>query len=342
MQDTDLAQLGSHRADPCISIYLPVRVGDDDANRIALKSAWQETDEEMPERLQQMLDDPDQWDKSSEGVAIFWSAEHLSVHWLSFEPERHVGTGNCFHIAPLVQLLAEDTVFGVLAFQLGEWRFLQCTPRRSEPLQVDDAPSSVDDATSLVVDPIPGGASHAHTSGPGAVPPMQQQGFGHEDRQKNDAELYIRDLDAALVAAIGKELPVVLFGTPPWTSMYTEHTELNIVATEQTSPADLDDDELRSMGWRHVEACRAPEQKKQVDQVKHAMAHDQGSDALDTVAEMARQGGVDTLLVDAECHDERLVEAIAHTLTHGGKVLPEPTLDSPASAAFRWSPRQSA
>lgn len=339
MKPDDLAALGAERRAPAYSLYLPLRGRDPDAHRIALKTAWKETDAAMPDEVRALLDDPAAWNPDALGLAVFSSPASTTLRWLPFAPERTVCCGERFAIAPMVELLGRETVFGVLAFQLGGWRFLQCTPGRSEPLRIDHAPRSLDDATRAVVEPVPGGASHAHTAGPGASPTMQPQGFGHEDRRKNDALLYIRDLDAALVAVVGKRLPVVLFGSPPWTSMVQEHSDLNLVAVEATNPGDLDDATLRATAWAHIEAQARPAREATVASIHTAMAHDRGSDDLAEVAQMARQGGVEALLVDVRSDDLAVSEAIALTLTHGGQVVPANDPDVAVAAAYRWEHR---
>jgi len=336
MKPATLARLGVTNPGPSVSIYLPLATAHHDTNRIRLKNAWSDCAQPMPLAVEDLLREPAAWDREARGLALLHGGDRTIVRWLPYAPESQVHVGERFHIAPLLPLLDHEQRFCVLALQLGEWTLLQCDLRGCVAIDVPNAPGSLQDATGAVVDPVPGGPSHANRFGAGN-PKVHPQGFGHEDRRRNDAMIYFRDLDDALVSFVGTDAQVLVVGSAPWSSLYAGHTGLNLLGVEVRNPGDMSHAELHELGMGHVRDRLLQQREELLEEIHTAMSHDQGSDELDTVHTMAQRGGVDLMLVDPDSSDPRVDAAISATLAHGGRVLPMDTLE-PVAARFRWSP----
>mgnify|MGYP000677861006 CR=1 FL=1 len=319
LEHDDLRKLSAHHG-PGLSVYVPLTLGNDQYNRVQLRSCLQEARREAPElgarlakEVQPLLDDLSTWDKSCPALALFASDDGVMMGtWLTQEVDRHVQRGERFHITPIATMADEDR-FVVVALQLGGWSAYEVAGDQVSPIDVD-GPSSLEDATRVVVDPVPGGSSHGHhTGGPSGATDVHPQGFGHEDRRKNDAEIYFRDLSGPLVQAVGKEVPVVLVGNEPWIGTFARMSELNVVTRVDHNPGDLRPLELVDLARERLPAS---EDQGQPHDIWSEAAERSDDPAL--IASMARSGGVSLLLLPED--DDIDSGTVCDVVAFGGQV----------------------
>lgn len=331
-----LRKLSAHHG-PGLSVYVPLTLGNDQYNRVQLRSCLREARKEAPElgarlakEVQPLLDDMSTWDKSCPALALFASDDGVMMGtWLTQEVDRRVQQGERFHITPLAAA-DDDSGFVVVALQLGGWSAYKVAGEQISPVDVD-APSSLKNATRVVVNPVPGGSSHGHhTGGPSGSTDVHPQGFGHEDRRKNDAEIYFRDLSGPLVHALGKEIPVVLVGNEPWIGTFARMTELNVVSRVDHNPGELHARELVDMARERLPPSE--DQRQPYDAWSEATER---SDDPELIASMARSGGVSLLLLPED--DDIDSGTVCDVVAFGGQVrrVDHGELNRPC-AVLRW------
>lgn len=266
----------------CVSAYLPTSpiTQDAQADRIELKNLVAEASGQMEataedrravsgvrESLYALVDDDDFWREQARSLAVFASPGGLRTFRLPNRLHSIVEVGDRFYVKPLLRAITFPQAAFVLALAAGSVRLVEVT-REGPPFAVD--------VPDLPAEPV---------------------------RETIRLRQYARKVDQALRAVLsGLELPLILAATEPLGSIYRSLNSYPHLVDPRIpgNPEAASDDELAAAARTILDDVYAEELAALRDLFELRFAHGRASTDVATVARMATQGAVDTLLVDID------------------------------------------
>ena len=342
-----LCALADHRAEPCLSLYLPVdRTRPPSAHEAQLHNLLREAEHQLRSRgwpteltseVRQAASDALSEESVDGSVALFADAEAIrfvNVPWVT-RPSCFVG--GRFVVRQLSPAEAQDRVF-VVALSRSAVRVLDIDRVGARPVELPDLPSG---GTS----DVPGAdAEHnglqAHSAGKDAV------FHGHRDDTKGNDELIsrlCRQTAEALVAAMpDRSMPVVVAAVERLAAAFVSAaSELEVITTIHGNADDTPDHVLADAAREALRDHRREQTDAASEALGTAIHAGLGSTELTEVVVAAADGRVHTLYVDPSrqvrgeydrasrevCLDETgrddLIDlAIAETIRYGGEIVP--------------------
>ncbi|MDX1663946.1 MAG: hypothetical protein R3272_09140 [Candidatus Promineifilaceae bacterium] len=323
IRKNELQALINHRADPAISIYLPMaRKGPDvSGNVIRMKTGLKQVAERLeahdwrPSDIDDLLEEPRRllhespyWQHQSDGLAIFIAPDFFETYRLPLDFEPLTLIGDRFHIKPLLPLFSDDGRFYILALSQGDVRLFQATQYTVDEIELENVPKSIDDAL-WYDEPVEALMSHTVTSGAGGAPigaVGSEPGITHHGQGEIDDQMlqrlrrYFNDVSDGVQKYLGDEdAPLVLAAVEYLHPIYKEADSSPHLLDEGVTgnPEEQRPEELHKAAWAIVEPLFA-EAKADVFKRYKEMAHtDQASDDLMEIVPSAVQGRVDALFV---------------------------------------------
>jgi len=308
-------QLIQHKADPCLSIYLPtVKAGRETRqNPIRLKNLLSDAKARLEEKgmkrtdlesflkpVQEVLDDKEYWQKQEKGLAVFLTENLLEFFRLPLEFEPRMVLDSRFHVKPLLPLFLENERFYLLALSQKNLRLFTATRFDLVEKQLPDTPSSLDEALRYD-DPerhlhYQSGATGSKGDG------MIFHGHHPENDQVSNLKRYFHLVSQGLMAAIGdRSDPLVLAGLDNLHPLFRQvNTYQPLLEEGVYSNADqLDLDQLHQKAWEIVEK-RIVESRSQDLERYHSLDNDRKSESLAEVLPAAYHARLDSLFLDLE------------------------------------------
>ncbi len=250
-----VTSLAGHQGWPSISIYLPThRAGSEkEQDRIRLKNlvrsacanlvatGMREPDAESfcaPARA--LVEDDTTWRSTSEGMAVFVSAEGARVVSTDTTlPEQSV-VGDRFYLRPLMPALHGESHFFALALSKNGSRLFSCDRASIDQIDLPDAPASIAEVTKYDVpeESLQHSSIHSGQAGIGGGRPTTQIYHGHggeKDVDKIQSERYLRAVERAVSAALKDEheAPLILMGVDYLVAMYRDLNTYPLIVSEQ-------------------------------------------------------------------------------------------------------------
>lgn len=369
---------------PCISLYMPtVRAGTEvQQNAIRFKNLIRQAETLLEEEYElnhadalkllqpaMDLDQDDFWQHQNEGLAIFLSEGFLREYRLPFMFDELVVVSNRFHVKPLMPLLIGDGEFYLLALSQKQVRLFEGTRYGITEIELEDVPTSLDDALQYDETAKDGQFRIGTTSGnprPQQAGSFHGQGSPDRDDFKADILQFFHVLDQGLHKYLnGKKAPLVLAGVNYLLPIYQEantypHLINEIIPVENIGT--LKPEDLHQPAWAIVEPHYTQTQQSAIEHYHELAGTGKTSTDLKEVVAGAYYGRVDQLFVavgiqqwgnfdaqadelhvhpEAEPGDEDLLNAAAaQTVLNGGTVYavaPEEVPEKAAVAAvFRY------
>ncbi|MDQ3458382.1 MAG: hypothetical protein M3498_03605 [Deinococcota bacterium] len=372
---------------PCVSIYLPTHPRGEDAEQdpIRLKNLLTDADNQLSEQGLRR-DDIDAileparallrdniafWQHQGDGLALFLAPGTFHLYRLPVSFDEFSVVTDRFHLKPLLQLLANDGRYYILALSQNELRLLQATRHTVTEVELDNVPESLADA--LKYDDPEKQLQH-HTSGmaggggnprQGGRGPAIFHGHGPEESKKTDILRYFQQIDRGLMEHLkDKRAPMVIAGVDYLHPIYREANSYGHLLEEGAhgNPDGWRMGELREKAWEVVEPHFKRAHEEAMARFGQLAGTGQASRTLREIVPAAGQGRVDTLFVqlgvrrwgvadpaqnEVTVHDERqpgdqdlLDFAAVQTLLNGGTVYavqPDEIPDgAPIAAVFRY------
>lgn len=371
---------------PCVSLYMPTyRAGaETQQNTIRFKNVIKQAEQLLQENYglerQQAsallqpameLDQDEFWQHQEEGLALFVGQDFLRYYCVPIAFDELVMVGDRFHLKPLMPLLVGDGAFYLLALNQKQVRFFQGTKYSMQEIELEDIPTSLDEA--LQYDPTAkDGQFRISTSKGGTNNSFQQSGSFHgqgspdRDQHQNDILQFFHVIDQGLQKYLhDQHAPLVLAGVEYLLPIYQDTNEYpylidTILPIENIATLKLED--LRQQAWPVVEPYYTQTQQAAIDHYHELAGTGKTSTNLQETVAAAYYGRVDQLFVavgvqewgnfdpqanelqvhaTAEPGDEDLLNVAAmQTLLNGGTVyavepdaVPE---NAPLAAVFRY------
>lgn len=364
---SDLEALLEHRAEPCVSMYLPLHpeIEGGREDRIRLRNLADQAEQrmvewgvrrrevvQMLEQIRKLPEEISSWKERGRGVAVFLAREFFRSYHLHAAVSEALYVDKSFHIRPLLGLVTEGDRYYLLGISQKKVRFFQgnrhgltelplpwLSPGEGSPEKLDEVPRS-EKVT----------AAHRRR---GAVLAgvIHGQGGGPETPEE-ELRPFLREVAAAVDRQLmGEQAPLVLACVAGLVPLWREVSTYDFLHDQFVtgSPDRLTPHELHAKAWPIVESATI-QQRQAADKRLRAGDGSRMRLGIKEILPAAMMGRVDALFIDCsqpqwgrldekgniELHaepqpgDEDMVELVAaETLAHRGQVFAIPP-ESPA------------
>ena len=300
------------------------------------------------------------WQQRSHGLIALLSDDGPVYIDLDESPQPSVSVGSQFDVQAWALQQANDQTRWVLAVSKRRAEVFEYRGGELRRHEADDFPATYDD---LITDRDPEEQLQYHSQGTGGVagkggkaPIYHGQGHGEEKREADQENFYARVLDRFQDVIKERETSVVLMATEEVAGHILAKAEFSPAATVSGSIDGMQTQEILDRIKQEIESI--PQPTPSWERFGTAQASGQGSDDIDEIAEAAKQGRVDTLILfrpatllrdsnDADARFEPLDSAKTASIVRdvslaGGSLevtrepMPESVGNRPIAAIYRY------
>lgn len=305
----DILNLASKEQNVCISIFLPThKMGEEvQQDPIRLKNLLSKaTDqlkeyevkqrkiEKLLEEPRKLLDKPSFWRHNDKGLALFISEDEFEYYRIPHSFKERVMVEDHFLITPLIPMISKEGSFCVLALSQKNVRLLKCTRADVEEIELQDAPTNMDEfkkfdvfEKNLKAAGSTGSENMFHGWGDGSV---------ETDYVKN----YLKTIENDVTGILRKRNdPLILAGIDEAVAEYRKvnHYSRLMDQTIAGNPDPKSDEEIKDEGWNIIESYFLKDMYDDIERFGHLSGSDKQSDNLTQIVEAAYYGKVDSLFV---------------------------------------------
>jgi len=299
----------------------------------------------------ELLDRSQFWQHQSDGLALFAGDDFLRTYRLPLDFKSRVQVGGPFHIRPLLQYLAHDGTFYLLALSQGGVALYRCTRHTAEEVPLEDVPTSLPEA--MQYDDLETYLGfHTGTTGGGGKRSAMfhgQSDAGDKANVKEQILRFFRTLDNGVRQVLNSAAtppPLVLAGLDYLRGLYGEANQYAHVSEQSVdgNPTDWSLDELHERAWAVIASHFEADQAQALSDYQQLASTEAERVAAtpEEVVPAAYYQRVDTLFVAKDSHvwglfdaergavemrdassaaaSDLLDVAVAHTLTNSGTV----------------------
>ena len=336
----NLQQLAEAGGDPAISVYLPTyRAGREvRQNAIRFKNLLRtcrqrladcgvedDAADELLAAPEKLAADVDWWQHQSDGLAMFVNSERCDYFRAPLSFDEVVVVGPRFYLRPVSRILEGDGRFYILAVSQNDVRLLEGSHYSVDELEVESLPSDLRSA--LNIDEYVS-ALQQHSAGP----PLQAgstmfHGHGGSDmdvRKKDEIAQFFRRVNTALERYFGDErAPLVFAGVDYLFPLFRDSCKYrSLVKTPVAgNPDALSARELHDKAWAVVAPQFAKDREQAIAEFGNGKP-DRAAADMELIVRAARQGAVDTLLLDRDQQQWGVVDPSTHRVTLSQKEAP--------------------
>jgi release factor family 7 len=269
------------------------------------------------EPADQLLDKLLFWQTLKRTLVVFISKQDIRVFHLPLECEEICIVGDRFHIAPLVQAIAEDAPYFLLTVSQNRVRLLRGTRCKLEEINVPDLPLNRVEA--LHYDPREG-FYQTHSGQPkirgkeGVV--FTGQG-GEVDVAKDEISAYFRLIDLAVSKYLGSQTaPLIFVGVDYLFPLYRRHNHYPYLAPEHIAgnPELFSPFELQERARPIIETQVREGQETAIARYWELVARGRSSNRIEVILDAADNGLVDTLFICPAVHRWGTFDAASQTV----------------------------
>ena len=310
---------------------------------------------------QLLLQDPGFWQRQSDGLAVFFSAETFHFFRLPLHFDELVVISRRFHVKPLLSMLISEGTFYVLTLSQNQVRLLKGTRHTIDEVEIDERIRSI---SSALPDAFPEKQFQFNTGAPPAPGGRPAMFYGHDigNDVKNNILRWFRMIDTELRDLFsGEQAPLVLAGVDYLLPIYKEANTSSCIINGGIpgNPEGLRPEDLHEKAWRLVEPIFKKARDTAADRYRQLAGTGHTTTEVREAVLAARHGRVEVLFVPVgvqvwgqfdpdkdEVHmhashepgDEDLLDLMAiQTLIKGGTVYavaPEEVPDKASLAAI--------
>lgn len=283
------------------------------------------------------------WQHGSDGLAVFLQEGFSRGYRLPISFDELVVVADRFHVKPLLPYLQGDGHFYLLAVSSKHVRLFEGGKHQLTEIDTDILPNNLVDA--LNIDEYVSSLqlhSHSTTRENGAADAtaiFHGHGAGSDTDKKEELLKYFRILDDAINEFMDAEsAPMVFAGVEYLFPIYQQANNYRNLVDEPLTGNhdDTSPDELHAKAWEIVGSRFASHQRKLLERFGLLASQGKASDDFEHVIEAAREGRIETLLVEkGERRWGVISEAGAITQTDANSAESEDILDYAAVHAIR-------
>ncbi|MEI2776172.1 MAG: hypothetical protein V9G19_09415 [Tetrasphaera sp.] len=339
---------------PCISIYLPTRRAQHDPahdglvlreliDRAALElqtmSLGPGDAHTLLTPLRELTDDRRFWTTQADGLALFATAEELTVLRLPAPVAASVRAGWRAHVLPLIPLATGEETFHVLAFSPNRVRLFAGSPSRLTEVPLGSIPASIADMErrherekQTQYQPAP---RLRTTMGP----------HGHGGVNVRDAALrsLVKEVSDGVRRELGadRRTPLVLAAVSEHLPLFQSVRSITGLLDEVIpgNPDQASAQDLHAAGWPMIEQVVAQRHAEVSARAQTALAHDIAATGPSDILHAGLHGRIDTLVVgsvDPFAPADLLDQAVQAALNTGATVVLDDSPEAlPAIAVLR-------
>ncbi|MBE0662413.1 MAG: hypothetical protein IH597_08090 [Bacteroidales bacterium] len=303
---------------PCLSLYMTTHKSHPDnlQDPIRFKNLVKQMEESLLRKysadeaqkhlgpFEELMDDKDFWNHTSEGLAVLSADELFKAIRLPIAVEELAVVADSFHTKPLQKYLQSSDNYHVLGLSLHEIRLYE--GNRHSLVEINVSPGVPKTITEALGDEL----TEKHTTvasygGAGGDSTSMHHGHGGQsDETEKDAERFFRVVAEAVAEHISKPTgwPLVLAALPEHHSLFQKVNKNPLVLPDgiMINPTSVSTDKLVELAWEAFEPVYSLKLKSLAERFEQARANGKGSDDYKEVAVAAVEGRVDTLLVEAD------------------------------------------
>lgn len=282
------------------------------------------------------------WQHQRHGLALFVTEGFHRSFSLEKTVEPQVFVGSHAELVPLLDQLADDDQFLVVALSLSAATVYLGDHRGLSELDIYALPEGIDDVAGDGEKENSSNAAPTERPHIGDVSFSHGQSYGDSPAEWNEQRrvLYAELVEKALAPLFGASgLPRVLVADEKLAGIVA--AKLEFTATDHTHPVSLDESSLHSLARTalgdHTNSASVADREAVVERVGRG---DLVATALADIHQAATEGRVETIVVSTTTVNPVLSEALQGTLTTGGNVQwladPSPAFPEGAVALLRY------
>lgn len=379
-----VSQLLAKREAPCLSLYQPTHRSFPERQQdpIRFKQLVRELEDSLKQQgrgdqakallkpFHDLLDDPDFWNCSRDGLAVFAATDYFEVFRLQRSVPELAVANDRMHLKPLLRIAQSADRYQILAITLDSVRLFEGNRDGVDEVRLGEGvPKTIEEAlgrelTEKGQTGFPQGYSRASERGD----PMQVEsgGAGRQDEIDRDRERFFREVDRAILEHHSRKsrLPLILAALPEHQFHFRKlsHNEFLLPEGIENDASLLSHDELRQKSWMVMQPRYIKRLEGFINQYGESRGQGLATDQLEQIGQATLEGRVAILLVEAERRipgivDKQQGRAVAveddsattpdlldeltiWTLEQGGEVISVPTermpTESGAAAIYRY------
>jgi hypothetical protein len=337
----ELSELVEHRADQCLSLYMPTHPAGVDAqqDQVRLKNLADKAEKLLVEHgmraaeardliqsLRELPQDPIFWMHRSLGLAAFLSRSLRRVFRLAWPFQEVVTVNRRFHIKQLLPLLA-DLDYHVLELDLHGPTLYRGNRYRLQRVTVEGMPGEFEQY--LVTEERTDSSMQAHSAGRAPGPKKHTAVFhgqgGVRDSAKEELTKYLKQVDVAIMPLLNSDSwPLVLAGVEYVTSIFRSLCRYPHLVQETItgSAGRCNEQELHQKAWSIMERKLADREQALLDRFRQRHGTGKATDNILEIVPAASDGKVDSLIVVPTAQIWGTYDAQAHVATVHTKPQP--------------------
>jgi hypothetical protein len=312
------AALAAHPEPPCLTLYQPTHRHHPDNQQVPLRFRHlvEELEQSLSlkypaEKIRTLLEpfeelgrDPEFWNHTLDGIAVFSSPGLFWVYRLQRPVPELAVVAESFHTKPLRRFLQSADRYHVLGLSLNAIKLFE--GNRDALDEIDLAPGVPDTIEEALGKELTephqtvasyGGTGQAHS-------PMHHGQGGKKDEADMDAERFFRAVDQAILQHHSRpsDLPLLLAALPEHHGLFRQISHNPFLLDEgiKIHPDALPLDALRERAWHIFEPQYQQRLMEQADEFAIAKSKGLGVDDVLKIAEAAVSGRIATLLIEAD------------------------------------------
>jgi hypothetical protein len=375
----DLALLLADQDAPCVSLYQPThrRHPENQQDPVRYRNLLKmleeslglqyssKSAEEILNPFQRLADDASFWNHTEDGLAVMGNSSLFRVFKLQRPVPELAVVADSFHVKPLLRIVQSADRYQVLSLNRREIKLFEGNRDVLDEIELaEDIPGTITEALGPeLTEPHQTVSSYGGTA---LGSSMRHAHGSRKDELDIDDERFFRAVDRGILEKHSRpsELPLILAALPQHHHLFHQvsHNPLLLTTGIMMDPNTLAIDQLREKAWEIMEPEFRARLKKLADEFLDAKSKGLGSDHLETIAEAATRGRIESLMVEADRHisgridpttgsvkrselehpevDDLLDDLAEHVLKTGGQVVVVPSLQMPAktgaAASFRF------
>lgn len=321
ISQNQLEQLKAVKGENCISFYIPTRRVDGiQEDKIRYKNMLSVIDKELkakeisPQEVNEImrtaydkLEDEEFWQHLSDTLAVFIYDGKTEFHYLPLKIDSYHFIGNRLYLLPALPFTSASSQFYTLALSQNEVRVFEGSSYSLTELKKNsDFPENLAEILRL----YDGEKTLQHHGGGSNAPAPQGQGGGNDatvfhgqgGENANDKarlEEYLRRVDEGIktMSCDDDKKPLVLYTTPELAGIYRNvNTYPHLIEDfAEGNPEDVDMMTIHEKSWKILSPSFDQEYQADLDNFEVALANDQASFDIRTIAPAAIAGQVKTL-----------------------------------------------
>nr|WP_298166899.1 hypothetical protein [uncultured Pseudomonas sp.] len=316
-----LKQLLSECKAPCISLYQPTHrsIPERQQDQIRFENSLRQLHERVRQRtpeqadellhpLQALLDEPQFWEHTGDGIAVFSAPGTFRAYHLQHPVAEHATVDRRPHLRPLLQFAQSVERFQILCLSRDSVRLFEGNREALDEMPLaTQVPRTLEQAlgsalTEKSQSGLPQGFGRAGERG--ASMQVEAGGSGKQGEIDRDRDRYFQAVDQAILNhhSHPAELPLILAALPEHQTHFRRISRNPMLMDDSIDcdPSALSPDELRDKAWQTMQPRYLERLAHLLDRYGEAQAQGLASDKLEAIAQAIVANRVATLLVEAE------------------------------------------